>query len=108
MKKIKLTYKLLKGIWIISTVSAIIMFIKQYHAVTTNSRASLGLMPIYIHIIVTCIWSYLMGILMIIKAYLLYKEGKVRYCIGLLLAGLLIIVFSHYIIGFLLFPFYNA
>ena len=106
MNKGKFFYTLLKKICIISTVAFIIIYIIQFTKVGGKPFVIFELM--YIHIIVTCIWSYLMGIIMIVKAYLLYKESKLKYCIWLLLLGLLTIVFTHYIAGFLLVPFYNA
>ena len=106
MNKSKFFYTLLKRICILSTVATIIMYMIQHHIAMTYPRAIFKLM--YIHTIVTFIWSYLMGLLMITKAYLLFREGKLKYCIGLLLLGLLVIIFTLYIVGFLLFPFYNA
>jgi hypothetical protein len=103
MNKAGLFYKLLKIICIISTVTAVIMYFIQYHTAMTNPRAVFDLM--HIHVIVTRIWTYMMGILLIVKACFLFKDGKLIYIVFFWI-GLLIIIFSSYIAGFFLFPFY--
>jgi len=106
MNKIRFVYKLLKIICIIFTVAFIIIYIIQFTKVGGKPFAIFELF--YVHYYVTRIWSYLMGILMIAKAYFLYKEKKLIYCTGLLLAGMLVIIFSNYVTSFLLVPFYIA
>ena len=100
-------YKLLKIVCIIFTAAFFIIYIIQFTKVGGKPFAIFELF--YIHYYVTRIWSCLMGLLMIVKAYLLYtEESKLIYCIGLLLAGLLVIIFSNYVTAFLLVPFYIA
>ena len=106
MNMSRFIYTLLKIICIISTAAVIIIYMIQSTKVGKKPFAIYDYF--YIHYIVTRIWSYLMGILIIAKAYFLYKENKLIYCIGLLLTGLLVIIFSNYVTSFLLFPFYNA
>ena len=102
MNNIKFFYTLLKIVCIIFTAIAIIMYIIQ-NQITNDDTISLIM---YIFIILTRILICLMGILIITKAYILFKEKKLIDCIGLLSIGLLIIIFLIFVTRFLAYPFY--
>jgi len=104
MNKNGLFYKSVKIIYIITTAAAIILYIIQFNTMATNSFFTL----FFPHYIMTRVWIYMTGIIIILKAYFLFKEKKIIYGIVLLLAGIPFLLFMNYITTLFIAMMYDA
>jgi hypothetical protein len=102
--------KKLKIIYIIFSFIVIILYILQWSTHKSNPFSRND----FFDGIFECSWFFslgwviITGILILIKSILFLEERKILLGVALLLAGLLILIFTQYIVSFLFFILYGS